>query len=686
MSESESGSASLESLTNCGSCFFELPIGVAPLPEDKPASLGVEVFYVHPSLRISSVKDGVDLMRRSAERGCSACVTMHKYLLSHISTQDSINWSGMFDTGIRVFSGNVNPSPTLDTVEVGSRGKIDRPPSPPTMAFDLFCPPEEWVDAIPQFNNQSVRLMHPFLNVADHPSGNTKSELAMDRLNHWLTTCLSCHSACGKLKDPFTSLPERILWLEDENRLKVIENNASTEPYACLSHRWGKSTANVSLLTTNLSRCKAGLLVSSLPQLFRDVIYLCRQLGLRYLWIDSLCIVQDDLNDWETVAATMGSIYENAFITISADWDSNSDQSLFNKLPSSHLAFEIPTVHGSQIFIRKQFSHPWKSTTNDPGKETCGDLPLLKRGWVFQERALSKRIIHFTPYELCWECVERTCCECRLNEGQWDALRSQVPRTVANESWDSIVQEYSMLDLSFDKDKLQALAGVSRRYALQHGLHFAAGLWRERLDRDFVWRRLQFSPSRPRPDPVIAPTWSWASTSGSIWMSHSDRCDNIKFLDFNFEPLGIDPYGSAKFARLHISGFMIRGTIHYGEEWQNILRERSKFTANPDPLMQDLAKTNLMQERYKGIVIQDEVYRWLPDYSVDVPGSYEILSGSEVSCLLCCEGIIAGVILKVREKLTGCYERLGVLDNDPFVRVPVKALMDKATERELFLM
>ena len=168
-------------------------------------------------------------------------------------------------------------------------------------------------------------------------------------------------------------------------------------------------------------------------------------------------------------------------------------------------------------------------------------------------------------------------------------------------------------------------------------------------------------------------------------MSHSDRCQSIKFLKFEFEPLGIDRYGSANFARLHISAFVIMGTVYYGEGWENILQARSRFTAIPHPVMQDLAKTNLLLERYKGIVVQDEVYRWLPDYSVEVPGPHEIPWGSEISCVLCCDGIISGVIVKALEKSTAYYERIGALDNDPFVPVPVEALMGKATEKKLIL-
>jgi hypothetical protein len=168
-------------------------------------------------------------------------------------------------------------------------------------------------------------------------------------------------------------------------------------------------------------------------------------------------------------------------------------------------------------------------------------------------------------------------------------------------------------------------------------------------------------------------------------MSHSDRCQSIKFLKFEFEPLGIDRYGSANFARLHISAFVIMGTVYYGEDCEKILQARSRFTAIPYPVMQDLAKTNLLLEQYKDITVQDEVYRWLPDCSIKVPGPHEIPSGLEVSCVLCCDGIISGVILKALEKSTRYYERIGVLDNDPFVPVLVEALREIATEKELVL-
>jgi hypothetical protein len=87
-----------------------------------------------------------------------------------------------------------------------------------------------------------------------------------------------------------------------------------------------------------------------------------------------------------------------------------------------------------------------------------------------------------------------------------------------------------------------------------------------------------------------------------------------------------------------------------------------------------------MRERYKGIVVLDKVYQWLPDYLVDLPGPYRIPLGSEVSCLLCWKCIITSVVLTVLEKSMGSYQRIGMLNNDPFVSVPAKALMEKATK------
>jgi hypothetical protein len=215
MSEPESRYVGFAGQMNCGSCFFGLPIGAATLSEDQPASLGVELFYIKPSHPTTHVKGGIDLMRRSAERSCLSCAVMHKFLLSHLSTQDSINWIGMFDDGIIVYSGAVNPSPALDTVEVSSSSNISRPPRPPPITFDLFCLPDEWAHPISEFGKQRTRRIHPFLNIAAHPSGNTKSELAMARLTHWLIICLSSHTPCGN-----ALLPGGILWLEDEGKFE----------------------------------------------------------------------------------------------------------------------------------------------------------------------------------------------------------------------------------------------------------------------------------------------------------------------------------------------------------------------------------------------------------------------------------------------------------------------------------
>lgn len=502
---------------NCGSCFFELPNGLVHLPEDQPSSLGIEAFYLSRRAPIHSVKNAIHLMQQSADRGCITCKALRAFMSVHISAQNQLMWNGLYADSI---TASFNPLQS-NSESAAAQESGDKSQRPSNVIFDLFCQASDTDESIPAFECQSTRSFHPFLSIASHPSGDTESDLATSRLQRWLTACVASHTLCRAQIVP--PLPGRVLWLETPDSLRVIENCPSTQPYACLSHRWSASTEKISLLSTNLNRYKSGLSASSLPRLFRDVIGLCQRLDLQYLWIDSLCIIQDSLTDWETVAATMGSIYENAFVTISADWNTDSDQSLFSCIPPAFRAAEIPTpairLHSGEegkVFIRRQLPHPAGTPTSNPGTFAPDDLPFQRRGWVFQERALSKRIIHFTQFEVSWECVERTCCECRLNEGHWIAARLRAPRTVFQTSWERIVEEYSLLELSFEKDKLQALAGISRRLAEHTGWLFMAGLWREGLETGFLWRRLKYSPTRARPAVSVAPTWSWAAVNGPV--------------------------------------------------------------------------------------------------------------------------------------------------------------------------
>ena len=180
--------------------------------------------------------------------------------------------------------------------------------------------------------------------------------------------------------------------------------------YTCLSWCWGKSLP-LRTVTSNLARHKVGISWSQLPVAFQDAIRISRRLGIPHLWIDALCIIQDDRTDWEVESARMAEIYGNAFVTICAAASTDSTQSIFHTLPSDFIQQEIhgqpdvfvrtPTVHGHFIDL---------STFTEASSIPKDANPIFYRAWTFQELSLSPRVIFFGKYEVVWRCQDTILC------------------------------------------------------------------------------------------------------------------------------------------------------------------------------------------------------------------------------------------------------------------------------------
>jgi hypothetical protein len=148
-----------------------------------------------------------------------------------------------------------------------------------------------------------------------------------------------------------------------------------------------------------------------MAQSFQNAIRLLTKIGIRLIWIDSLCIVQDDLSDWEIESAKMAAIYSQARLTIADTIPPDDSSSFCQPLQGLMEAIEIslPEVLGSsRIVVRKLIKHWSDVGTNERNK----NFPLQSRGWAFQERLLSQRILHMCRDELVWECREMSACEC----------------------------------------------------------------------------------------------------------------------------------------------------------------------------------------------------------------------------------------------------------------------------------
>ena len=237
------------------------------------------------------------------------------------------------------------------------------------------------------------------------------------------------------------------------------------------------------------------------------------------LRIDSLCIVQDDHDDWAREASRMSSVYSNALITISATSSRSGDKGLFRRWPEYEISI-LPRDEEPSSFIfsaeREHFDGQLSAPSGWP------EYPLLKRAWALQERLLSPRVLHFAYSELIFECIEEHRCECSgTRDINWTvhikepkmflSSKRSLEQNMA-ETWMLIIRRHCDLQMTYPGDKLVTLAGIAKRLA-EPGDRYLAGIWKNTFVQDLQWRTLDLKP-RPK---WRAPSWSWASVEGRIF-------------------------------------------------------------------------------------------------------------------------------------------------------------------------
>ena len=297
-----------------------------------------------------------------------------------------------------------------------------------------------------------------------------------------------------------------------------------------------------SLVSDNLDTLKDKLPMDRLSPVFQDAISVTLELGYNFLWIDSLCIIQDSIEDWNIESNRMGSIYKNSICTLAATGFPDGSNGLFaSRDPALVLPFSVNVN--------------WKGWT-DPDHETvelCGifpnmwneeieSSPLYQRAWVVQERVLSPRILHFTRSQIYWECCESRCSEVyprgvfekyrfgSMGGGQFVRFNCKMYSLVTghpkhrhmagsdHEAFhlgflNAIIKAHSRSKLTFPSDKLVSLAGVMKELEVLFDDTFVAGMFRKYFPHSLLWT---VNYPTIRRSEYAAPTWSWASVDGPI--------------------------------------------------------------------------------------------------------------------------------------------------------------------------
>lgn len=416
-------------------------------------------------------------------------------------------------------------------------------------------------------------------------TGRTKHDAHFVFLRQQLRTCLSEPEICRKdfYGTPRDSnyqprLPSRILFVGGHQAdgsqgqgVKLVEQRPDAEGqglligrYIALSHCWGPKEKHSITTTLNIDRHLAeGIPFGSLSKTFQDATTITRELDVEYLWIDSLCIMQDDTDDWKSEAPRMGSVYEDAYLTICATGAADGTEGCFAVAEDEDAPTRLDRVYTNSTSV--ECLRPDETNSGRTTKSTLDEIqshslgPLQDRAWITQEWILSPRQIHYCCGQLAWCCdtvqtyddgshltlLIRYDFQVFINLVKLNELPSKFPwlmtilehvpwvkvtdprRSRIAAAWKWIVQEYTARNLTYVSDKLAAMQGLiqkiqgsdpavsNNKFACSYGimscdLPFSLACSRREVPGGSYLRRPQELKA------MGMPSWSWASTMGSI--------------------------------------------------------------------------------------------------------------------------------------------------------------------------
>ncbi|KAI8674653.1 HET domain-containing protein [Fusarium keratoplasticum] len=413
------------------------------------------------------------------------------------------------------------------------------------MRWDLFHPGED-IRAVSR-TNRFIELFSrrddycPWDEVGAADHFNFDLENAIQQAHIWLESCRNSHPKCAVQYSG--TLPSRVVRIIPQSnpadplnhpKVKLHETTqGETGQYITLSHCWGKNPI-ITTKTTNIDQYKNEIPWGELSKTFQEAIIFAGLMGVESIWIDSLCIIQNSAEDWSAEAVKMASYYCNSEFTIAATASTDGAGGLYHPTPLVETAIEIEgfdpkTQSEFRVGVRRPLAHLHDAL--EDRTKIVDRFPLLSRGWVYQERVLSRRFLHFGPREVHWECHEEVNCQCgggkaalEMNPSGAETSNQALAITEGKLAVDKImflwleqIENLTSLNFTHISDQLPALSGIATlmRQSQQPG-RYLAGLWEEGLLFWLCWATQKSGQPRTLKD---TPSWSWASIQGHISFS-----------------------------------------------------------------------------------------------------------------------------------------------------------------------
>lgn len=489
-------------------------------------------------------------IKKSAYEGCHMCSLLHGsfFLVPREDCQPS-SIASVDGPWVAHVSFNEGGSGNQMTVECYSAGRRND-----SLILTLF-------GSLPEARALDSEADNTPVEVKD----NTGSLETLVIAKSWLEECLDNHSGVciPHHRELPRIVPTRLIEIDGSAAsLSLSKAHNPNVQYLILSYCWGKEQPDeLKLQKTNEASFHQSIPFGDLPRTVADTVVVTWKLGYRYLWVDRLCIVQDDYEDWKREASRMGEYYTNSDCCIAAEWSDDSHKGLFthrNPLILQPLQVTGPQPDQTRVISAKQIGN---ARGHYPQLYRGPFYPLSKRAWVVQERLLSPRTLYFGSIMIYWECrkmrraEQHPCEELDLpwpsnlrklgsrssasisttdrmdfisenaagEEDLWHAPYTKFEKDGFQERWADLVEHYTACGMTYpEKDRLMAISGIISSIATRTREKFVHGLLESRLASELLWWQWtdcngdnEIAPVRTGPL-VTAPTWSWGSVVGRI--------------------------------------------------------------------------------------------------------------------------------------------------------------------------
>lgn len=432
-------------------------------------------------------------------------------------------------------------------------------------------------------------------------SCSSKSE-RIKTLSNWFEECMANHDECS---GGGRELPKRLIKTclseGEEPRLILTENlNREGVFYAALSHCWGDF---LPLRTTqeNEQQLMARIPSELIPRTFQDALDICKALNIPYLWIDALCISQNDGLEWQSEAAKMNQIYAGSHLTIAAEDAENGLQGCFGEIDTKPLETNLERRSSPSCFaIREENSKILVRVQRGNLRELTEQTILSSRGWTLQEQVLSSRIAYCMQGEIHWQCY----CRYQTETGlvfSWPTGVSHSSMTneehYAANIWHEWMENYSGRKFTIPSDRLAALAGLVQQFQSSIRDEPFLEAWGRSIIKDLIWLR---KGDVTKSDPLLnIPSWSWLSRCEHVsyrhWESYEEATaiemfDRATVKAWDIKWTGLPYTSEVKSTRLVLEGptkeiklSIPPETTNYNPLYLNVEDESPNFEGNPTP-------------------------------------------------------------------------------------------------------